>query len=188
MFNNQTVCADGSHADNNGMCHYPICPDGSTPVGSGTCVGGGIGECVHGADENGNCQQLGYCGPSINGSCPDIAPTDIAPTNASLTFPPMRCDQPGYLSCYKFGYNAGWINGPGGDCPMIGYSNAGNSTQSAHYCNGFKAGQIQEPIDMAKAAKAPNPVCPGGTPSCCTGKNGENIGNATDRRCVNGPL
>jgi hypothetical protein len=97
VFNTQTVCDDGSHADSSGMCHYPICPDGSTPVGKGTCVGPEMGECIHAADGNGNCQGITYCGgPAINvaggyTSCPATAPT-----NTSLTLPPPRCDQPGY--------------------------------------------------------------------------------------------
>jgi len=185
VFNTQTVCDDGSHADSSGMCHYPICPDGSTPVGKGTCVGPEMGECIHAADGNGNCQGITYCGgPAINVSGGYTSCPDTAPTNTSLTLPPLRCDQPGYMSCYKFGFGAGWLDPTLNYCPMSGYGNHGNTTQDAHYCLGFTAGQIQEPIDQAKLAKAPSPACPTHTPTCCVGKNGEIIGNATDRRCA----
>jgi len=183
VLNTQTVCDDGSHADSRGMCHYPICPDGTSPVGKGTCVGPEMGECIHAADGNGNCRGMTYCGGPATVSNGFTTCADTAPTNASLTLPPLRCDQSGYVSCYKFGYNAGF-DLPTSPCPMIGYANAGTVTQASHYCSGFKAGQIQEPIYMAKLAKAPSPACSTHTPSCCVGKNGEIIGNATDRRCA----
>ena len=179
-----TIFDDGSHADSSGMCHYPICPDGSNPVGKGTCVGPEMGECIHAADGNGNCRGITYCGGPATVSGGYTSCADTAPTNTSMTLPPFRCDQPGFVSCYAFGYHAGFYGPTRIDCPLAGYGNAGNETQSGHYCSGFKAGQIQQPIEQAKLAKAYNPSCPGGTYSCCTGKNGENIGNATDPRCA----
>jgi hypothetical protein len=68
--------------------HYAICHDGSGPAGNGTCIGPEIGGCTHGADVNGKCQGVTYCGgPIVNGFCP-VAP----PTNTSMTLPPLRCD------------------------------------------------------------------------------------------------
>jgi hypothetical protein len=71
----------GSKTDVNGMCHYAICLDGSTPVGRGICVGFGVGECVHAADAIGNCMDPTFCGgPSENGFCP------VTPTKTSMTY------------------------------------------------------------------------------------------------------
>ena len=104
----QQTCADGSKTDFNGMCHHAICPDGSSPVGTGICVGAGVGECVHAADANGNCMGPTFCGgPTVNGSCP-VTP----PTNISKALPPLRCVRPGYVLCYEFGRGAGSLNGP----------------------------------------------------------------------------
>jgi hypothetical protein len=149
----QQTCDDGSKTDFKGMCHYAICPDGSTPVGSGTCVGFGVGECVHAADANGNCMGPTFCGgPSENGFCP-VTP----PTNTSMTLPPLRCDQLGYVSCYDFGREAGKVNDPQVGCPEL--SNA-SEPQKHNYCLGFKAGQEDQLQPETQSPSLPHVLPP----------------------------
>jgi hypothetical protein len=154
----QQTCDDGSKTDFKGMCHYPICPDGSTPVGSGTCVGFGVGECIHAADANGNCMGPTFCGgTSVNGFCP-VTP----PTNTSMTLPPLRCDQLGYVSCHDFGREAGNVNGPQVVCPELSLSNANNAnkSQTDNYCLGFKAGQADQLRPQTRSPSLPNVIPP----------------------------
>jgi hypothetical protein len=132
------------------MCHYAICPDGSTPVGSGICVGIGVGECIHAAGANGNCMGPTYCGgpPNSNGYCP-VTP----PRNTSIPLPPLGCDRPGYVSCYDFGREAGGIRDPHSVCPIVQ-----NSNQTDNYCMGFKAGQEDQLLKQTPSQSIP-PLC-----------------------------
>lgn len=65
--------------------------------------------------------------PTVDAFCP-VAP----PTNTSMTLPPLRCDQHGYLSCYDFGRGA--RNQGLGDCPPL--ANA-DKTEDDNYCLGL---------------------------------------------------